>query len=163
MHYRPSTVQVSTQRVVFLPVVQSKMNFAKQCSHEINFCCSAWGIWCQKSNIRQRPSIMLGFARSIAVPFTGTRDASAVSKNGVSLISWTSCLQNVLGLGKYPMSPSEAWRKSAHAAIIGFHRKSIRKIISASSTPIQAKEPVAISKWEKLSLVRILLHLYSCM
>ena len=54
---------------------------------------------------------MLGFARSIEVPFTGTRGASAVSKNGVSLVSSMSCLQNVLGTGKYPVSPSHGPKK----------------------------------------------------
>ena len=125
------------------------MNFAKQCPHEIKFGCSAWGIWCQKWNIRQRTSIMLGFARSIEVPFTGTRGASAVSKNGVSLASSMSCLQNVLGAGKYPVSPSMARRKLARAILTGFHRKSFRKIISVSSTSHPSKRSCGDFKMRK--------------
>lgn len=112
------------------------MNFAKQCPQEIKFCCSAWGIWRQKWNIRQRTSIIWVFARSIERPFTtGQEVRQLLQRNGVSSVSSISCLQNVLGAGRCTVSPSKAWRKSVQTITAGFHRKSFRKIILASSAP----------------------------
>ena len=68
---------------------------------------------------------------------------SAVAKDGVSLLSSMSRLQKFLGAGKCTVSPSKACKKSAQAMMVGLHLKSFRKIISVSSTPIQANDPVA--------------------
>ena len=51
-----------------------------------------------------------------------TIGASDVAKKGVSRVSSISLKQKFFGAGKWIVSPSSAWRRSAHAIIVGFHR-----------------------------------------
>ena len=79
--------------------------------------------------------------------FSENQEVSEVAKNGVSLFSSKSRQHTFLGAGKWTVCkwtvlPSRACRKSAHAIIFRCQRKSLRKMISASSAPSQANDPV---------------------
>ena len=67
----------------------------------------------------------------------------AVQNIGVSFSKIISCANCVLGVGTRILSPSSKRSMSCHGKIRSLHRKSLRKIISASSTPTQAKVPLA--------------------
>lgn len=125
------------------PRTLRKINFAKQNLHGGISSCSACGICFQKLKKTHRQFIISVFTRSIIPPFTSTNGASEVAKNGVSFDSSISLLHKFLGASKWTVSPSRACRNSAQAMILGYHRKSLRYITSASSAPIQANEPVA--------------------
>ena len=120
-----------------------KTNLAKQTPHGGKRRCSLCGICFQKWKKTHLQVIISVFAESSLPPFTKARGASDVAKNGVSFVSSTSLLLTFFGAGKWTVSPSKAWRRSAHAIILGSQRKSFRNIISACSAPIHAKEPVA--------------------
>ena len=119
------------------------MNRAKQCPQGAISRCSLCEMGFQNRKKDHLMSIMFVFVWSIAPALMKTIGASDVAKKGVSRISSISLKQKFFGAGKWIVSPSSAWRRSAHAIIVGFHRKSFKRMTSACSAPTHAKEPVA--------------------
>ena len=120
-----------------------KVNFAKQNLHRGILSCSACGICLWKLKKPMCSSSFLysrGRSHPLSLAPTGH---PRLQKTGYLLIAQYLCYINFFGASKWTVSPSRACRKSAQTMILGCHRKSLRYIISASSAPIQANEPVA--------------------
>ena len=121
----------------------SRISLAKHFGQGFSRSWSFSGICFQKWKKRHRTDIIWELAWSIEPPLTRTSGASAVAKNGVSLVNSISLLQTFLGAGRWTISPSKSCKKSDQAIIEGFHRKSFNMMISACSAPTHAKVPVA--------------------